>query len=126
MRKILRREHDDMVKQLKWKLFQAGHKPWFETFLTFVVALSNVEYVQSNAVGWMKCQERSVSVKTCSQCLTSLMPLCRRCGLVLMVTSGLGGNGQKIEVEVLHEIRLLTRSHKREVSALSIQSRKRP
>lgn len=28
-----------MVKQLKWKLFQAGHKPWFETFLTFIVII---------------------------------------------------------------------------------------
>ena len=35
-----------------------------------------------------------------------------------MVTSGLGDSGQKIEFEVLHEIRLLSRSHEREVSAL--------
>ena len=45
---ILRREHDGLIKGLKRKLFRNAHKSWFETLLTFFVALSCVSmYTQT-------------------------------------------------------------------------------
>ncbi len=58
---IIRKDHEDLLRQLKKVLFQqSGRKPWLEIFLTFFIALANVQYVHGQAVGWMKSQLETV------------------------------------------------------------------
>lgn len=62
---FIRIDQEDLIRQLKKVLFQqSGHKPWFEIFLTFFIALANVQYVHGQAVGWMKSQLETVSEPT--------------------------------------------------------------
>ncbi len=62
---IIRKDQEDLIRQLKKVLFQqSGHRPWFEIFLTFFIALANVQYVHGQAVGWMKSQLETVSQPT--------------------------------------------------------------
>ena len=57
---IIKEDQQSLIRMLKEKLYQAGHKPWLEIFLTFFVSLSNVQYVHSQALEWKKCQQQTV------------------------------------------------------------------
>lgn len=57
----LHKDHQALIKQLKAKLFCKGRKPWLEIFLTFFVALVNMQFVHGQALGWMNSQQHTVS-----------------------------------------------------------------
>jgi hypothetical protein len=52
----------EVVKTLKTKIFQADPKPWYEIFLTYFVMLTHLQFIHSQAVGFMKIREQTVSV----------------------------------------------------------------
>ena len=64
---IIKKDQESLIHMLKQKLYQAGHKPWLEIFLTFFVALANVQYVHGQALEWKKCQQQTV--RQFHQCL---------------------------------------------------------
>lgn len=59
---ILRKDHQALIKQLKAKLFSKGRKPWLEIFLTFFIAMANMQFVRGQALGWMNCQQNTVCI----------------------------------------------------------------
>ena len=58
---VIRKDQRLLITFIKRALFGTiRHKPWFETYLTFFTALSNVKDLHGQAVGWMNCQQQTV------------------------------------------------------------------
>lgn len=74
MWEIIRDDHDTLLRGIKKKLYQSKERrPWFELFLTFFIALANVQYVHGQAVGWMRSQQQTVSTDTYLQSLLQIL-----------------------------------------------------
>ncbi|KAK3178362.1 hypothetical protein OEA41_000497 [Lepraria neglecta] len=60
MWEIIRDDHHTLLGQIKKKLYQnKGRRPWLELFLTFFIALANVQDIHGQAVGWMRSQQQT-------------------------------------------------------------------
>lgn len=59
--KNMERYEQALVKELKKAVFWKPPKPWYEIFLTYFVIMWHLRFIRGQAVGFMRCQEQTVS-----------------------------------------------------------------
>lgn len=59
--KMMERDEQRLVKELKKAIFRKNPKPWYEIFLAYFVIMWHLKYIHGQAVGFMKSQEQTVS-----------------------------------------------------------------
>ncbi|KAL0257603.1 hypothetical protein SLS55_008417 [Diplodia seriata] len=59
---MMERDEKALVKELKKAVFQKNPKPWYDIFLAYFVIMWHLKYIHGQAVGFMKSQERTVSL----------------------------------------------------------------
>lgn len=59
--KMMERDEQKLVKELKKAIFRKNPKPWYEIFLAYFVIMWHLNYIHGQAVGFMRSQEQTVS-----------------------------------------------------------------
>lgn len=74
--KMMGRDEQALVKELKKAIFRKNPKPWYEIFLACFVIMSHLKFIRGEVVRVMKCQEQTVSAnsKTFTLLLTAEFP----------------------------------------------------
>lgn len=59
--KMMERDEQVLVKELKKAIFAKNPKPWYDIFLAYFVIMWHLKYIHGQAVGFMRSQEQTVS-----------------------------------------------------------------
>lgn len=59
--KMMERDEQALVKELKKAIFAKNPKPWYDIFLAYFVIMWHLKYIHGQAVGFMRSQEQTVS-----------------------------------------------------------------
>lgn len=62
--KMMERDEQRLLKELRKAIFRKIPKPWYEIFLAYFVIMSHLKFIHGEAVRLMKCQEQTVSAKS--------------------------------------------------------------
>jgi hypothetical protein len=60
----MERDERKLVKRLKDILFKKKSKAWFEIFLAFFIIMTHLKFIHTQAVGFMRSREQTVSIRT--------------------------------------------------------------
>lgn len=62
--KMMERDEQALVKELKEAVFWKNPRPWYEIFLAYFVIMWHLKFIRGEAIRFMKCQEQTVSAKS--------------------------------------------------------------